>query len=172
MGTSSGSICSRETFSNGGSQLTTGWGTRRVCGNRVIFRINKHKSSVSSSWLRRCPPSAEWWPSTTHGSRLYRRPEGRTAATITCLEGAKGVAPVGRSIGPWWRVPRQFDDTRIIARTVEYIIRSPTFDDSYPRLWLHCVVEWLARERSETGHPRHRTWLPIQLIFEGWNINE
>jgi len=57
------------------------------------------------------------YPLTTRGSRASCRHGGdarthaRTrgiTATITCLEDTKGVAPVGRVIGAWRRVPRQF----------------------------------------------------------------
>lgn len=126
MGNSSGSICCLIKEESINRRIGV---TGPMCGNRVIFWINKHKSSVSAAKsLRRC--SRGFGHPRFLGvivtvvapcTGIFRHrgdQEGWMVATITCLGGTQGVAPVGRSIGAWWRVPRQFD-TRGSSR--EYI---------------------------------------------------
>lgn len=126
MGNSSGGICRREESINRRIGVTG-----LVCGNRVIFWINKHKSSVSAAGsLGRFsgglpvdhPRLLGVIVTVAPCTGIFRHQgdqEGWTVATITCLGGTQGVAPVGRSIGAWWRVPRQFDTRG--SSTREYV---------------------------------------------------
>jgi len=85
---------------------------------RFLESTNINQVSVS----RESSPSRA---PTTRGFRVpcssRRRGGGRrdTAVTITCLEGTKGVAPVGRVGGAWRRVPRQFA-TRLERSSLEW----------------------------------------------------
>lgn len=109
-----------------------------MCGNRPIFRVNKHKSSTRQVIPSPCPLTTRGSRALCrHGSGMHARTHARTrgiTATIMCLEDTKGVAPVGRAIGAWRRVPRQFatrpsdhlSSGRIVsAMTLDSPCRSP-----------------------------------------------
>lgn len=106
MGNSSGDICylSRQAIKQ---RRRSDGEAGTACGNRPIFRVNKHKSSTRQVIPSPVSLSIDHPRIVTVMARTHARTQGVTA-TITCLEDTKGVAPVGRAIGAWRRVPRQF----------------------------------------------------------------
>lgn len=145
MGNSSGGICRREESINRRIGVTG-----LVCGNRVIFWINKHKSSVSAAGsfqrrVTRWPPTATrcrshggpvhgnipppGWPGGLNGGDNYvfsGHTRGGTRGTIYRSVVARATA---------------IRHSRIIDTRVRCIMRVPTFNVARcPRLWLHCPI--------------------------------
>lgn len=180
MGNSSGSICRLIGEESINRRIGV---TGLVCGNRVIFWINKHKSSVSaarvpssSRVVARWPPTAPrchshgggptvhgnipppGWPGGLNGGDNYvfrGHTRGGTRGTIYRSVVARATA---------------IRHSRIIAR-VHCIMRAmPTFNVALrPRLWPHCphrVDDSNFLGGSETGVTSSTSLLFIEFLWQ------